>query len=148
MNQHTISRFAIYILALVMIYFGVRHLLYPDALVKLVPYYLPGGKFWVYLTGIAFILAGISFMFNVWVKTAAYLLALLLFLIVFTIHVPNYFGMADVQYQQETLTNALKDAALGAFALYIASNARHQHILEATDEKKASNERDTEAQLA
>jgi hypothetical protein len=27
----------------------------------------------------------------------------------------------------------LKDAALAAFALYIASNARHQRILEETD---------------
>jgi hypothetical protein len=31
------------------------------------------------------------------------------------------------------LTNLLKDAALAAFALYIASNARHQRILEETD---------------
>lgn len=136
MNQHIISRFAIYILAIVMLYFGVRHLLYPDTLVVVVPYYLPGGKFWVYLTGVGFILAAISFMVNLWVRTAAYLLSLLLFIIVFTIHVPNYFGTAAIDLQQQAITNILKDAALAAFALYIASNARHQRILEETEVDK------------
>jgi uncharacterized membrane protein len=133
MNQHIVSRIAIYILATVMFYFGIRHLLYPDVLVVTVPDFLPGGKFWVYLTGVAFILAAISFFVNLWVRTAAYLLALLLFLIVFTIHLPNYMETADKAYQQMALTNLLKDAALAAFALYIASNARHQRILEETD---------------
>ena len=133
MNQHLISRFAIYVLALVMAFFGIRHLLYPDVLVVSVPDFLPGGKFWVYLTGVAFVLAAISFLTNIWVRAAAYLLALLLFIIVFTIHLPNYIETADKAYQQMALTNLLKDAALAAFALYIASNARHQRILEETD---------------
>jgi uncharacterized membrane protein len=133
MNQHMISRMAIYILAAVMFYFGIRHLLYPDVLVVTVPDFLPGGKFWVYLTGVAFILAAVSFFINVWVRAAAYLLALLLFVIVFTIHLPNYVETADRAYQQMAMTNLLKDAALAAFALYIASNARHQRILEETD---------------
>lgn len=133
MNQHIVSRIAIYILAAVMFYFGIRHLLYPDVLVVAVPSFLPGGKFWVYLTGVAFILAAISFVTNLWVRTAAYLLALLLFVIVFTIHLPNYMETADKAYQQMAMTNLLKDAALAAFALYIAANARHQHILEETD---------------
>lgn len=133
MNQHIISRFAIYILALVMAFFGIRHLLYPDVLVVTVPDFLPGGKFWVYLTGVAFILAALSFIINVWVRAAGYLLALLLFLIVFTIHLPNYMQTAAVDLQQQALTNLLKDAALAAFALYVASNARHQRILEETE---------------
>ncbi len=133
MNQHIISRVAIYILASVMFYFGIRHLLYPDVLVVTVPEFLPGGKFWVYLTGVAFILAALSFFINVWVRVSAYLLAVLLFLIVFTIHLPNYLQTADMAYQQMALTNLLKDAALAAFALYIASNARHQRILEEPD---------------
>lgn len=141
MNQHIISRIAIYILASVMFYFGIRHLLYPDVLVVTVPDFLPGGKFWVYLTGVAFILAAVSFFINVWVRASAYLLALLLFLIVFTIHLPNYTQTADVAYQQMAMTNLLKDAALAAFALYIASNARHQRILEETDMEEEREEK-------
>jgi hypothetical protein len=34
------------------------------------------------------------------------------------------------------LYNLLKDSALAAFALYIASNARHQRILEDVDVKE------------
>jgi putative oxidoreductase len=146
MNQHMISRISIYILATVMFYFGIRHLLYPDALVVTVPDFLPGGKFWVYLTGVAFILAAISFFVNVWVRTAAYLLALLLFVIVFTIHLPTYMETADKNDPQMALTNLLKDAALGAFALFIASNARHQRILEETDMKEERRELQMEAE--
>jgi len=130
MNQHIISRVAIYILAIVMIVFGIQHFLHPYDLLVKVPDFLPGGIVWVYLVGAAFILAALSFMTNIWVKTAAYLLALMLFVFVLTIHLPNYMDTADKAYQQMALYNLLKDSALAAFALYIASNARHQRILE------------------
>ena len=133
MNQHLISRVAIYILALVMLAFGLRHFLAPYELLVKVPSFLPGGVTWVYVTGVAFILAALSFMTNILVRVAAYLLAILLFSFVFTIHIPNYMDTADAIYMQSALTNALKDSALAAFALYIASNARHQRVLEETD---------------
>jgi hypothetical protein len=41
---------------------------------------------------------------------------------------------ADKAYRQMALYNLLKDSALAAFALYIASNARHQRILENMEE--------------
>src|SRR5687768_9230078 len=122
MNQHIVSRAAIYILSIVMIIFGLQHFIRPMDLLVKVPDFLPGGIFWVYMTGAAFILAALSFMTNIWVRTVAYLLALMLFTFVITIHIPNYMDTADPQYQQMALMNALKDAALAAFALYIASN--------------------------
>src|SRR5215211_1448387 len=136
MNQHIVSRIAIYILAIVMFIFGVQHFLHPYDLLVKVPDVLPGGMAWIYIVGVAFILAALSFMTNIWVKTAAYLLALLLFLFVLTIHLPSYMDTADSAYRQMALTNLLKDSALAAFALYIASNARHQRILEETDVKE------------
>lgn len=138
MNQHIISRIAIYVLAVVMLVFGIQHFLHPYDLLVKVPDLLPGGVVWVYIVGVAFILAALSFMVNLWVRTAAYLLAILLFIFVITIHIPNYMDTADRTYQQMAMTNALKDAALAAFALFIASNARHQRILEdvESDEKQ------------
>ena len=136
MNQHTVSRIAIFVLALVMIVFGIEHFLHPYDLLVKVPSFIPGGVFWVYVVGVSFILAALSFMTNVYVKTAAYLLALLLFSFVLTVHLPNYLNTADHEYQQMSLTNLLKDSALAAFALYIASNARHQRILEDTEPKR------------
>jgi len=133
MNQHIVSRIAIFILAIVMIIFGIQHFLHPyDFLVK-VPGFLPGGMMWVYIVGIAFILTAISFMANKLVKVAAYLLAALLFSFVLFIHLPNFLDTADRELTRKFLTDILKDSALAAFALYIASNARHQRILEETD---------------
>src|SRR5215208_6414415 len=130
MNQHIVSRIAIFILAIVMVIFGIQYFLHPyDFLIK-VPAFLPGGMVWVYIVGIAFILAAISFMTNKMVRLAAYLLALLLFSFVLFIHLPNYLDTADPEYERLSLSNLLKDSALAAFALYIASNARHQRILE------------------
>jgi len=57
---------------------------------------------------------------------------LLLFSFVFCVHLPNYLNTADSEYRQLAFLNILKDTALAAFALYIASNARHQKVLEET----------------
>lgn len=136
MNQHIVSRIAIFILAIVMLIFGIQHFRFPNDLLVKVPTFLPGGLIWVYIVGAAFILAAISFMTNKLVKVAAYLLALLLFSFVLFIHLPNFLDTADPELSRMSLTNVLKDSALGAFALYIASNARHQRILEETDVKE------------
>jgi putative oxidoreductase len=144
MNQHIVSRIAIYLLAIALFAFGIEHFTHPHDLIIKVPDFLPGGMVWVYGVGVAFMLAAISFVTNIWVRTAAYLLAILLFAFVFTVHLPQYLETADKTYQQMAFTNMLKDAALAAFALYIASNARHQRILEDTEVKEESRERQTE----
>jgi len=136
MNQHTVSRIAIFILALVMLVFGLQHFLHPYDLLVKVPTFLPGGIIWVYVVGVSFMLTAIAFMTNKLVRVAAYLLAALLFTFVLCIHLPNYLNTADPEYARASLTNLLKDSALAAFALYIASNARHQRILEDVDVKE------------
>ena len=124
MNQHAISRTAIYILSIVMIVFGVNHFVHPKDMVIFVPAFVPGGIIWVYLVGIGFILAAIAFIINWQVKLAAYLLAALLFIFVLTIHLPNFLHAGDQDMKQLAFISLLKDAALAAFALHIASNAR------------------------
>lgn len=127
-NQHIISRIAIWLLAIVMIIFGIQHFKYPREMMSFVPNYLPGGNIWVYLVGAAFILAAISFISNRFVTLAAYLLAGMLFLFVILIHWPNYSQAGDIEMKRLNLFNLLKDTAIAAFALYIASNARHQRM--------------------
>jgi uncharacterized membrane protein len=146
MIQHIVSRIAIYILAIVMLIFGIQHFRFPNDFLIKVPTFLPGGLAWVYIVGVAFILAAISFMTNKLVRVAGYLLALMLFSFVLLIHLPNFLDTADNEYARLSLTNVLKDSAIGAFALYIASNAHHQRILEETDLKEEkSTVRRTEA---
>ena len=127
-NQHIISRIAIWLLAIVMIIFGIQHFKYPREMMSFVPTYLPGGNIWVYLVGAAFILAAISFITNRYVSLAGYLLAALLLLFVVLIHWPNYSQAGDIEVKRENLFNLLKDTAIAAFALYIGSNARHQRM--------------------
>jgi len=132
MNQHILSRIAIFLLAIVLIVFGIEHFVHPRNMLIYVPTWIPGGLTWVYIVGAACIIVAVSFLLNQLVKVTAYLLALLLFSFVFCVHLPNYLNTADPEYRQLAFLNVLKDTALAAFALYIASNARHQKVLEET----------------
>ena len=124
MEKHLTSRISIIMLSVVMIAFGIYHFTAPQNLVVYLPAFMPGGKVWVYITGAAFILAALSFLSHKWVTIAAYLLALMLLIFVFTIHIPNYLHAGDKDMQQMALVSLLKDLALSAFALHIASNAK------------------------
>jgi len=147
MNQHILSRIAIFLLAIVLIVFGIEHFVHPRNMLIYVPTWIPGGLTWVYIVGAACIIVAVSFILNQLVKVTAYLLALLLFSFVFCVHLPNYLNTADPEYRQLAFLNVLKDTALAAFALYIASNARHQKVLEETvieEEVKKSDQANNE----
>ncbi len=124
MAQNPVSRVAVVILGLIMIAFGVYHFMKPETLVVYVPSFLPLGKMWVYLVGAAFVLAGTAFIAHKMMKVAGYALALLLGIFVVTIHLPNCLYAGDLEMRQMAFVSILKDTALAAFAMYIASNAR------------------------
>ncbi len=125
MTHHTISRISVTILGAVMIIFGLYHFFKPQTLLVYVPEFIPGGIIWVYVVGLAFILAGVAFIAHRQVQLAGYLLALLLFIFVLSIHFPNYLNAGDNDMKQMAFVNLLKDTALAAFAMYIGSNARN-----------------------
>lgn len=124
MKPHIMSRISIVLLALVMAVFGVYHFVSPQNLVAYVPSFLPNaGNLWVYIPGTAFILAAIAFITNKMVKLAGYLLAVLLFIFVLTIHLPNFVNGGSSEMRQLSLINLLKDTAIAAFAMHIAANS-------------------------
>ncbi len=124
MKQVLVSRISIVLLALVMAVFGVYHFVYPQNLVGYVPSFLPAaGNLWVYIPGAAFILAAIAFITNKMVRVAGYMLAILLFIFVLTIHLPNFMNAGDPGVRQLSLVNLLKDTAIAAFAMHIAANS-------------------------
>ena len=123
-----VSRIAIYLLAIVMFFFGLYHFTQPKNLLVYVPPFLPGGILWVYLVGAAFIIVAVSFVTNRMVKVAAYLLALLLISFVLLIHLPNYLNAGDKEMQVIAFINILKDTALAGFALHIGAGAHHQKL--------------------
>jgi uncharacterized membrane protein len=127
-HYHIISRIAIYLLSVVLIIFGIFHFLYPRDLLVYVPNFLVGGIVWAYLVGGAFILVGLSFMTNQFVKLSSYLLVILLIIFIVTIHWPNYQNAGDREMRQMALINILKDTAIVGFALHIGAGAHHQHF--------------------
>ena len=127
-HYHIISRMAIYTLSVVLIIFGIFHFMYPRDLLVYVPSSLFGGIVWAYLVGGTFILVGISFMTNQYVKFTGYLLALMLLIFIFTIHLPNFLNAGDKDMRQLAMISILKDLAIAGFAMYLAAGAFHQHF--------------------
>ena len=126
MTQRIISHIAIYLLSVVMIIFGIYHIRHPHDMLAFVPANLPGGITWVYVVGIALILAAIAFIFNKFVKITAYLLTLLLIIFVVAIHWPTYNNAGDADIRKGAFIDILQDLAIAAFALHIAGSAdRH-----------------------
>lgn len=93
--NNPVYRIGTILYALVIGFFGVNHFMHAAAMSGGVPGYLPGGIAWIYITGGALILAAIAILINYGSKPASYLLALLLFIFVGTIHIPAYLHAAD-----------------------------------------------------
>lgn len=95
--------------------FGVMHLMMANNMAGMVPSWVPGGVFWVYVTGVALVAAAISIIAKKQIHLAAVLLAVLLGVFVMTIHLPALLGG-----DQMAMGGMLKDISLAGGALLIA----------------------------
>jgi putative oxidoreductase len=112
--------------------FGINHLIAVDAMAGAVPPWVPGaGQFWVAFTGVCMILAGISILVDRGVRVAGPLLALLLAVYTFALHVPGLLGGDRME-----VSSILKNVALIGGALLVAAR---------TAERDRRARRDTEA---
>lgn len=102
------------IFALVLLAFGFNHMSSAEAMAPLVPSFLPGWIYWVYLTWICLILAWVSIMFNQasWASWIA--LAVFLWIVIVTVHIPS------MSENPMAMANILKDLAIAAWWLIIA----------------------------
>lgn len=106
-----------YLFALPFLVFGIFHFMNAQNMAGMVPDFIPGGVFWVYLTGIALIAAAVSVFINQKVVLAMQLLALMLIIFVLTIHLPATIN------DMNNASNLLKDLALAGGALLLAAHA-------------------------
>jgi putative oxidoreductase len=120
MNNQSIYRVGTILYALVIGFFGVNHFLNGTGFQKTVPSFIPGGIFWVYLTGAALIAAAISFLTGKLTKIAGLFLAAFLIIVVLTIHLPALMHTPGSPIVSIALTNLIKDTGLAAGALMIA----------------------------
>lgn len=94
--------------------FGLIHLGSGPQMANYVPSFIPGGVFWIYLTGLAMLGASISMIIKKFAKLSSFLLAVMLGIFILTIHIP---GLGNEATMQMSLTNLLKDLGLAAGAL-------------------------------
>lgn len=99
--------------------FGLFHFTSANDMAGMVPSFIPGGVFWVYLTGLALILAALAIIIQKKARLACLLLAAMLIIFVLTIHLP---GLGE--NMQASMPNLLKDTALAGAALAFAGIAK------------------------
>lgn len=102
--------------ALPLLVFGILHFLSAGMMAGMVPTFIPGGIVWVYITGIALILAAVAIVANRMIALASLLLGILLLSFALTIHLPAVAGG-----DQTAMPSLLKDLSLSGAAFYIYS---------------------------
>lgn len=109
-----------YFYAIPFIFFGVFHFTGASDMARMFFGDCPIGIHLVYVSGLALLLAGISIIINKKARLAVLLLALLLFIIIVSLHIPGMMNAADEMAMQLSMTALLKDLALMGAALSYA----------------------------
>ncbi len=99
--------------------FGFFHFANGSAMAGYVPSFIPGGVLWVYLTGLALVLACISIIIQKYMKWSCMMLAVMLALFILLIHLPG--AMAG---NEASVPAFLKDLGLTGGALTYAGLAK------------------------
>lgn len=103
------------IFALPFAIFGLMHFLNASQMASYVP--IPGGVFWVYVTGVALVAGSIAILVNKHGVIASFGLAALMLSFIVTMHAP---GLLDEATRQMAMPNLLKDTSLMGGALAYA----------------------------
>lgn len=108
------SKIAEIIFALILIMFAFGHFTKADDMAAYIPAYMPGSAtIWVYVTGAGLGLPAIAIIFNIQKTLACYLLAAMLLVFVFTLHLkPAMDG---------DMGSLLKDTAMAMAAIIIGN---------------------------
>ena len=105
--------------ALPMAMFGFFHFMGATNMTGMVPSFLPAPIFWVYLTGLALILAAVAMILGKKAKLATLLLGIMLALFAILIHLSGF--MNGDQFASSMF---LKDLALAGGAFFISAHTR------------------------
>ncbi|MDA0196653.1 MAG: DoxX family protein [Bacteroidetes bacterium] len=119
MNSLPLSLIGRIIYGIPMLMFAFGHFGNANMMSGMVPSFIPGGVFWVYLTGLALLAAGVSIIINKKMKLATLLLGIMLLIFAFTIHLPNMMGGNDIY----ALPMFMKDLGLAGAALFMSGQA-------------------------
>lgn len=118
--QKTVTQSGLYLFAVPWLVIGIQHYMYADFVATLVPSFMAGKIFWVYLTGTGMIAAGISFISNIKVKLAGMLLGIMLTIFILLLHIPKLAGHPLTIIW----TRAVQDTALAGTAFMLTGNMK------------------------
>lgn len=108
-----------YLFAIPFLIFGLFHFMNASQMAGMVP--LPGGVIWIYLTGVAHILAAVSILLQKYTHLAGILLGIMLLIFVLSVHLPTVLNPPDEMAMQNAMSQMLKDTALAGGAFLVAS---------------------------
>jgi uncharacterized membrane protein len=113
-----------WIIGLAAVLFGVVHLTGVQGVAQMVPKWMPlGGSFWVVVSGVAFLLAGLAILSGILNRLASHLLALMIVVFEITL-IPMIF--ANPSNHIAWGSNAYSLAAAGAVWIFASSIGSHQ----------------------
>jgi uncharacterized membrane protein YphA (DoxX/SURF4 family) len=109
------SKIAEYIFAICLLVFAYNHFKGADMMGAWVPKFMPGdGKIWIYVTGAGLALAAIAILTGIQKTLACYLLAAMLLIFVFAMHIKNF---------DKDSSGVLKDTAIAMAAILIGNRS-------------------------
>ncbi|MEX0723348.1 MAG: hypothetical protein WD357_10840 [Gracilimonas sp.] len=114
--ETTVAKIGRFVYAIPFAIFGIFHFMNASAMAGMVP--IPGGAFWVYLTGIALIGASVALMIQKEVKLVALLLGIMLLIFALSIHLPSV--ISGGEGMQASMSSMLKDLALAGAAFFVS----------------------------
>ncbi|MEP7322864.1 MAG: DoxX family protein [Saprospiraceae bacterium] len=124
--MNTIIKLGKYLLFIPLVGRGLKHFADAKELAGMVPPYLPGGVFWIYLTGICMLLAVVSTIVGKYDKLAFFLAGLMILIFVLTIHLRGLFQGGNPLI----MFNMLKDLGLaGACWMYADKYSKDSSII-------------------
>ncbi len=103
--------------------FGAEHLTSPQAIVRLIPAWMPGKLFWAYFVGIALFAASLSFIFRVRIRLSATLLGIMFFCFVAMMDIPGVIAAPQNRFAWALFARESAFSA-GAILLAITSSTR------------------------
>ena len=102
-----------------MVISGIVHFLKPNIIARMIPTYIPFRFIWPYITGVLFVLAGISITLMVKTKISAFTLGCMILLFAIIVHMKGFLKGTPI-------ASALfvRDIAIAGSAFFIASQSK------------------------
>ena len=116
----TVGRFA---LAAFLIASGIQHFLFPNAVIALVPTWVPGARFWTYFAGLALIAGGSGLIVPRTTRLAGLSVGFMLFTWVCILHIPRAVLAAPANRRNEW-TAVFEALAFSGIALMLTGRSR------------------------